>query len=304
MKMQTTLMLGLLAFAGSAAAANLNPALIDVQTGKVRPAPEKLDMDSYLEWAQPILKPNASTNYTSAFTPAIFEWYNEERERGLPEGATNGGVVINVERPLAQTIELEEAGEIEEGNTVGAEVYAEMDGTAEQALEAMLFRWGKPVGKMEGDTFPTANPFARRRDYFAPNSDWGPNGFASLTMRRDGGIVKDIHDRYLVLVHGDKDRGYDVLMQYIKPGGTTLTKQCLAIALIRPLPNGKASYKLTTRFQGQSYKVLGNVSIGRKNIGFNPEKVKAIQTDYTSQLKELRDTGTIKDKKTDIEFGK
>jgi hypothetical protein len=293
-------------FSSFAFTASLNPALIDVQTGKPRIAPEKLDQEAYLAWAEPILKPAAGTDYTSAFTSLVFEWYESERERGLPQEAIDAKekFYINVQRPLEQTIELEEAGEIEEGNTVGAEVYAELDASAEQALTAMLFRWGKPVGKEEGNTYPAASPFSRRVDYFAPVADWGSNGFASLSLRRDGGIVKDMADRYMVLVYGDKDRGYDVLMQYIKPAGKTSTSRVFAIAMIRPLANGKTSYKISTRYQGQSYKVLGNVSIGRSNIGFNPEKVKAVQIDYANQLKELKETGNIKDKKTDIEFGK
>lgn len=307
MKWQKLLLVfGLAAFSGIAIAATKNPALIDVETGKVRPAPEEISFDAYLEWAQPILNPAPGVDVTSAFMPYVFEWYENEKNRGLPPevSADADKIFVNVERPLAETVELEEAGEIEEGTTVGAEVYAEMEGTPKELLEAMLFRWGKPAGKEEGFTYPSGGPFARRIDYFAPVADWGPNVFASLSLRRDGGIVKDIADRYLVLVRGDETRGYDVLMQFLKPAGKTSTTRVFAITIIRPLGNGKSSYKISTRYQGQSYKVLGNVSVGRANIGFNVDKVRDVQLDYAKQLKELRETGTIRDKKTDIEFGK
>lgn len=61
-----------------AIAADKNPALIDVQTGVSRPAPAVFELNSYLEWANPILKPAANKDFTSAFTPYIFEWFNEE----------------------------------------------------------------------------------------------------------------------------------------------------------------------------------------------------------------------------------
>lgn len=282
-----------------------NPALIDVQNGVQRPAPAQLEINSYLAWADPILKP-ARKNYISAFTPLIFSWYEEEKNRALPSEVYNSPdrIYVNVQRPLEQTIELEEAGEIEEGTTVGAEVYAEMVGNVDQALEAMLYRWGKPVAQSEGLTYPPGGVFARRVEYFAPNPDWGSMAYASLSLRRDGGIIKDIADRYLVLVRGDSQHGYDVLMQYIAPGGATLTTKVFALAMIRPVSEGKISYKISTRFQGQSYKVLGNVSVGRKNIGFNPDKVRGIQLEYAGNLKELRETGKISEKKSDIGYGR
>lgn len=296
-------MMGILVPALALASQVKNPALIDVQDGVYRPAPDSFD--SYLSWAEPILH-GTKGDYTSAFTENVFSWYAEEKDRGLPHESyvDKDGVYVNVERPLRETIELEESGEIEEGTTVGAEVYAVMEGSVDQALEAMLYRWGKPVGKTEGWTYPPGGVFSRRIEYFSPNADWGTGAFASLSLRRDGGIVKDLADRYLVLVRGDANHGYDILMQFIGEGGRTPTTKVFAMAMIRPLEKGKVSYKISTRFQGQSYKILGNVSIGRRNIGFNVEKVRAIQLEYMSQLKELRESGKISEKKSDIEYGK
>ncbi|MFX7844897.1 hypothetical protein ABTK14_21850, partial [Acinetobacter baumannii] len=79
----------------------------------------------------------------SAFAPKIFEWYQNEKDAPLPAAvyADPQRISVNVQRPLAETIELEAAGDITEGNTVGAEVYAEQTGTMKQALDTMLFRW-------------------------------------------------------------------------------------------------------------------------------------------------------------------
>lgn len=83
----------------------------------------------------------------------------------------------------------------------------------------------------------------------------------------------------------------------------TSTEKCFAIAMLRPLPSGKVSYKISTRYQGQVYKILGSISIGRSQIGFNVSKVRAVQVESNGLLKELQDTGTIKDRKTDIKYG-
>jgi len=288
----------------AAAGAGKNPALIDVETGVSSPAPAALELGSYLDWATPLLQ-EGGRDGVSAFTPKIFEWYERERNTGLPAQVYQDPerIYVNVQGPLAETIELEQASEIEEGNTVGAEVYAEQNGTVREALETMLFRWGKPVGKGEGKTVPPAGNFGKRSDYFAPNADWGSSAFASLTLRRDGGIIKPIYDRYIVLLRGDDQVGYDVVMQYLKPAGPTETKQVFAIALIRPLPGGKSSYKISTRFQGQSYKILG-LKMGRSQIGFNEKKVRAIQVESAGLMKELQETGNIHDRKTGIDFGR
>ena len=127
---------------------------------------------------------------------------------------------------------------------------------------------------------------------------------SSLTMRRNGGLVQDLFDRYIVLIRGDEIRGYDVLMQFLKTGGQSPTEKCFAIAMIRPLGSGKVSYKISTRYQGQNYTILGGIRIGRDQIGFSVPKVRAVQVESNGLLKELQDTGTIKDRKNDLEFGK
>jgi hypothetical protein len=297
------LLLGLwLIFCPLALAEEKNPALIEMEDGEAIQAPERLELESYSNWINPLLEDFESY---SAFTPKVFEWYEEQLRTALPEEVYKdpGKIYVNVERPLRQTIEMEENGDIEEGNTVGAEVYAEMDGNVEQALEAMLYVWGKPVGASAGKTHPAPSPFSRRVEYFAPLPQFGEGVFANLTLRRDGGIIKDLSDRYFFLVRGNKETGFTVLMQYRRPALKTYSKQCIAIAMLQPLPNGKTAYRISTRYQGQSYKILGNIGIGRSQIGFNREKVRAVAEEYNKRIVELKTTGTIKDKKSDIEWG-
>lgn len=281
-----------------------NPALIDMENLGGGVAPAELSYESYAAWAKPIV----GEERFSAFTAKVFEWYEEEKGRGLPAevAADPARLYANVEKPLRQTIELEEAGEIEEGNTVGAEVYVEMDGDTEQALATLLHLWGKPVGAAEGASYPAPSPFSKRIEYFAPVAAWGEGAYVNLSLRRNGGIVKDLSDRYLVLVRGNAAEGYAVVMQYVKPAAPyrTFTQQVFAIGLIRPVGEGKVSYRISTRYQGQSYKVLGNVSIGRGQIGFNERKVREVMEEYRNRVKELKDTGSITERKNDLEWGK
>lgn len=278
-----------------------SPAVLDMEDGGTE-LPAELNVVTYTEWVSPLLEEFDSY---SAFTEKVFEWYEEQKNLGLPEevSADPEKIYVNVERPLAQTIEMEASGDIEEGNTVGAEVYAELDGDVDQALEAMFHNWGKPVGMAEGKTHPEPSPFSRRVEYLAPLPHLGEGVFANLTLRRDGGIVKDLSDRYYFIVRGNRTDGYVVIMQYRRPALKTFSKQCIAIAMIQPLPNGKTAYRISTRYQGQSYKILGNISIGRKQIGFNREKVRAIAEEYNRRVVELRTTGKIRDKESDLEWG-
>ena len=59
------------------------------------------------------------------------------------------------------------------------------------------------------------------------------------------------------------------------------------------MPNGKSSFKISSRYQGQSYRMLGD--IGRNTIGFSASKVRGIQKSYVDTVVELRKTGKIKD---------
>jgi hypothetical protein len=295
---------GLLLPLASPANGAKSPALKDMEGIQTRPAPAELELDSYMEWAAPLLRGDDGADRTSAFTSRVFDWYKANRDLPLPKEvyADKERIHVNVARPIAETDEMEANSEIEVGNTVGAEVYAEQSGTVKEALATMLFRWGKPTGSPEGKTNPPGGQFGRRADYFAANPEWGPGAYASLAMRRGGIFVHDLTDRYLLLVRGSEEKGYDVLMQFVKPGGKTDTQQVFAIAMIRPVSPGKVSYKISTRFQGQSYMSF-TLRIGRSMAGFNVNKIRAVQEESNGLLKELQTLGEIKNRNTDLQNG-
>jgi hypothetical protein len=287
-----------LAFAVPAPAAP-NPALDGIVNVGTRLAPTELSLDAYNRWVEPIARP-AGRDFTSAFAPKIFAWYEREKNAALP-GQVNQDpekIYVDVGTAKAQALALEDSGDIEPYTAAGADVYAVVDGNVDQALEAQLNCWGKPVGQSEGKTKPAPAPFGKRANWFAANPLWGPGAFASLEIRRNGGIIRDLSDRYLLLVRGDSRKGYDVLMQFLGPVGQSGTTNVLAIAVIRPLPNGRASFKISSRYQGQSYAMLGE--IGRNTIGFSQSKVRGIQKSYVDSVAELRDTGKIQDHVNDL----
>ncbi len=280
--------------------ADVNPALKGIQKGKIVPAPEALNVDSYLDWLDAVSKVQGWQDIASAFTDKLFTWYENEKNRGLPsEVYPNSDLIyVNVERPKQETVELEEQGDIESETTIGAEVYAEMDGSIDQVLDVMLYRWGKPIGKTDGETHPNGGMFSYRAEYFSPNQEWGPHGYANVSNRTNGGLLKDMDDRYLVLIYGDNIRGYDILMQYLAPHGKTATKKSLGIATMRPLPNGKTAFKITTRYQGQSYNIP--LIDGRSVFGFNESKVRAVQKEFSDMLKDYRSGGKFKQTSSDL----
>lgn len=284
---------------GSAALAAGNPALDGLINVGTRPAPAELTLDAYGRWVQPIAQPNGK-DYTSAFAPSIFAWYEKQKDAPLPAQVMQDPdkIFVDVDTAKAQALALEQSGDIETYTAAGADVYAIADGNVDQAVEAQLNCWGKPVGQLEGKTKPAPSPFNKRANWFAPNPLWGAGAYASLEVRKDGGIIWDLSDRYVVLVRGDSQRGYDILMQYIGPADKSPTTNVLAIAMIRPLPNGKSSFRISSRYQGQSYRFLGE--IGRNTIGFSQSKVRAIQKSYLDTVAELRTTGKIQDHVNDL----
>lgn len=265
-----------------------------------RLAPAELSKDAYVRWAEPLLKAQG-TDRLSPFTNIIFAWYEANKGNSLPGEVAKDPqrIFADVETAKRETIALEEAGEIEKYVAAGANVYAEIPGTVDQVLESTLYLWGKPIGKTEGKTKPGAQPtHSKRADYLEPNAKWGPGAFANLEIRKSGGIVKDLSDHYILLVRGDATKGYDVLMQFAAPQGKTETQQVLAIAVIRPLGNGKVAHKIASRYIGQSYGLLG--PIGREQMGFNQAKVKQIEKSFTDYVNELRTTGKIADQTNEL----
>jgi hypothetical protein len=290
----------LFAFLASLSAfATVNPALDGIINVGTRLAPATLTLDSYNRWVEPIAKP-AGKDYTSGYAPAIFAWYERQQNAPLPPqvNADPEHIYVDVETAKAQALALEASGDVEPYTSAGADTYALVDGTVDQALEAELNVWGKPVGAPEGKTKPAPAPFGKRANWLAPNPLWGAGAYASLEVRKDGGIIYDLSDRYLLLVRGDSSKGYDILMQYIGPVGQTSTTNVLAIAMIRPAPNGKASFRISSRYQGQSYRFLGD--IGRNTIGFSQSKIRGIQKSYVDTVHELRTTGKIADHVNDL----
>lgn len=277
-----------------------NPALKDIPDVGPRHAPAELRKDEYVRWAEPLLKVTG-TNLASPFTNSIFAWFEANKGAELPAQVQQDAdkIYVDVETAKKEILDLEAKGKVTKLTGAGANVYAELAATPDQVLNANLYLWGKPIGQSNGRTRPRAAPsHSNRVNYFAPNPQWGPNAFASLEVRTGGGIVKDLNDRYVVLVRGDSQKGYEVLMQFLGVRETedtelSQTQNVLAIAVIRPIGNGKTAFKISSRYVGQT---TVSESI-RNKYTFNPEKIRQIQMSFVNYVKELVSTGKIVDQK-------
>lgn len=274
-----------------------SPALIGMPDVGTRLAPAELSKEAYVRWAEPILNAQG-VDRTSPFTNIVFAWYEANKNTGLPAqvGTDPQKIYTDVATAKAETLALEQSGELEENVGAGANVYAEINASPEQVLEATLYLWGKPIGQAGGKTKPAAQPSHNiRADWLEPNPKWGPNAYANLEVRKEGGIVKPLSDHYLLLVRGDAKQGYTVLMQFVAPQGQTETTHVLAIAIIKSLGNGKTAHKIASRYMGQKYP-----SILRDTIAFSPSKVRQIEKRFTDYVNELRTTGKIVDQQNDL----
>jgi hypothetical protein len=230
----------------------------------------------------------------SAFTAPIFDWYEEQLRTALPSAVNEDPehLVISVDRPIAETIELEESGDIESGTTYGMEVYAILDAPIETALEALLFTWGKPIGKREGITYPFDTVFNYNKEVIRER--WGANNYESESTKTGGGVAKDLRDSFTLLVRGDAQNGYIVLGNYLKPLGKTTTTSHISLAYFKPMADGRTEFRVSARQTGQSYKIFG-IEFGRRNFGFNVSRLRQGENAFIDSVQELKTTGTIRE---------
>jgi hypothetical protein len=250
--------------------------------------PAELTRATYLGWLS-----NVGSN-VSPFYVKMMDWYDEQLRTALPAAVYTDPdkLYVTVDRPLRETIELEQAGEIEEGNTVGFEAYGVLDVPIAVALETKLFTWGKPIGKREGDTYPMDTVFSNRHDILTER--WGPGNYFSRGIHTGGGIVQDLRDDYSVLVRSDGKGGYVMYNAYYGPSGDTASIAHISIVTLAPTADGKTEFRQCVRQNGQSYKVFG-LDYGRRNFGFNVSRFRQGEKQLTAQMVELKNTGKIKE---------
>lgn len=300
-KVMGLLLVPAVSLAAGIAPGKVNPALTAMKPAKALAAPQSLEQNAYVAWLEQYRAAIGADDFSSAFTETVFEWYQNEKDRDLPQQAyqNRDRIYVDVDNAKAKAMELERNGDIEELTTVGADIYAEMDGSPDEVLKTMLFRWGKPVDMEEGKTYPAAAPFGKRVEYYAKMPELGPNAFVNMTMRHNGGIVQNLEDRYLLLIYPSSMGGWDLVMQFVRPAGKTSTTRSIAITTIRPGKGGKTAFKMAMRYQGQNYGALGGF-IGRNQFGFNEAKVREGQLGFHKMLKQLREKGSIDEFPTNI----
>lgn len=256
--------------------------------GAPRP-PQSVSLAEHTAWVQSI---NA---VQSPYASRLFGWYEAQKKLPLPAevAAAPDRLFVTTERPLKECEELEAAGEVEPLVTFGLEAYAEVPANVNLALEASLFLWGKPVGVREGTTYSYDPVFTYREERISEK--WGPRDYHTVSIRKQGGIMKDLSDTVAVTVRGNEQEGYTLVGNFIAPEGKSMTTGLLVIVTMRPLPGGKTDYRLSARQLGQSYAWLGK-DVGRKTVGFNLTKLRGGMATFVKTITELKETGKIKDK--------
>lgn len=253
-------------------------------------APATPNRASYRAWLESLDTP------VSPFFDDLFAWNEAQESARLPAEVARDPqrLFVSVQRPLAETIRLEDSGEIEESVTLGLESYGQLDAPISVVLETVLFRSGKPVGKAEGTTHPYDSIFGFRRESLRER--WGHGAYYVTNKKTGGGVVRDQNDSYTMLVRGNAERGYLVLSSFLAPVGATETKSALTIVRLMPLPDGKTDYRISSRFMGQSYGFFGKEN-GRANFGFNVSRIRQGQLEFYAQVKELKETGKISERR-------
>jgi hypothetical protein len=250
--------------------------------------PATIERTSYLRWLKTI------GSNVSPFEQKIFAWAEAQRTLPLPnEVATDPDkLFVSVAGPLAATIELEGAGDIEAGVTYGLETYGVLDVTVAQALETILFRWGKPIGAAQGVTYPADIVYSSREERLSP--DWGAGSFRTITHKTGGGVAKDMNDVFSLLVRGNDRAGYTLVGSFLSKEGNnaTTTTSSITVITLRATADGKTDYRVAGYHMGQSYAFFG-IDYGRKNYGFNAGKIREAQKEFYKQAAELKKTGRI-----------
>lgn len=251
--------------------------------------PPHLERESYKEWLEAI------GSNVSPFHEHSFDWLEKEEGSPLPGESYSDpkGMHLVVNNALAQTIELEEMGEIEKGITYGFEAYIRVPFGWQAVLESLLFRWGKPVGKSAGFTYPNDTVFGYRKESLTEK--WGPGSYQTFTEKKNGGLAKDQNDSFTVLVRPYMTGGAVFVGNFFAPTGNTTTKSSLFIMVIKPVDDSTTAVKIFSRHLGQSYALFG-VDFGRKNFGFNVERFRNGQIDFLQNVEELVRTGGIRER--------
>jgi hypothetical protein len=249
--------------------------------------PAQLTRESLRTWLAKLHDP-------SPFYDAIFDWYDEQLTIPRPSQVDTDPdkLFVRVDRAMAQAIKVEDAGDAEEGTTVGFEAYCRVDVPIAIALETMLFFCGKPVGKDQGDTYPFDTVFSQ--SHCTLEKRWGDGNYVWRTAQIGGGAVQDVRDENVVLLRGNAADGFVLFTSFTGPAGdTTTTTQCM-IGMLRSLSANSTEYRQYLQRNGQSYKIFG-LDFGRKTYGFNAARVRQVEKPLAAAMVELKTTGKIKE---------
>lgn len=256
------------------------------------PPPTDITRASFGPW----LKGAVGHGYAlSEFYDLTFDWYEAQLHASLPSGvnADPEKLFIVTSDARAQTIKLENEGDIAEGIAMGFDAYGIVKVPINLMLDTTLYICGKPIGQAEGTTTPHDTVFGSVHCKIIEK--WGAGNYLASMAQTNGGIVSDLNDDYYVLVRGDAATGYSVFTSFIgpTPGKHTATDNHFSIMMFKSLPNGDTEFRQSLRRSGQYYGIP-NLEFGRNNIAFNASRDRNALKGFIAAAIELRDTGHIR----------
>jgi hypothetical protein len=257
--------------------------------------PTEITRESYVGWLR-IINSNISP-----FLDPVFAWYGEQIGSPLPAAVNNrvtndpDKIYIVVDRAVREANDLENAAEVDQGNTFGFDTYGLADVPISVSLETALFYSGKPVGKDEGDTYPFGSLYSH--SICSIQEKWGRGNYFSSQSRTGGGIAKDLHDDHTILVRGNAADGYSIFDSFyglMANKSDTATISQISILLLKSRSDGKTEYRRSWRRNGQSYKSLG-LENGRRLFGVEIGRFRSAEKVLAAAMNELNTTGRIKE---------
>ncbi len=209
-------------------------------------------------------------------------------------------IYVDVNRALAETLSKEKDGDLEKYRTIAFDIYAIVPTSIDSILKAYLYLHGLPTAGFNGsntaETYPPDSLFDHRKETMENRSAfWGEGSYLNHSTKKDANqfFVEDINATYAILKRGNKNDGYDLIIQFLglscTPSNQSSIKECTTtvkshstVLMVRPIDENHTAYKITSRFVGQEQSILL-----RRTVGFNKEKFYSGTMNIIKKAKEI-----------------
>lgn len=264
----------------------------------------------------------ATLKASPIFRPEIYKKIQEAKVRQKAEDPTlkkplcpenncsveDFAILVEIEAAFNQALDVQDDSSVDMPpfSTVGFDGYTIIEAPIDAVAATYQFRNGLPVGAKErgwkeGATYPNDKLFEYRREKFSDMTDvWGPGAHFNTSIKQrsteGGSFVKGLSDAYAVFARGNAKAGYDIVFQFLGKACfpeeeqklddcNSLTKSSFTILMLRPIDEKRTAFKMSGRFNGQSYQTFREV--GYWEVGFNAPAFLRGQFEFNVQARKL-----------------